>query len=433
MLFSAKGLGLHMADEIYTKRVLELQSEFMRRLTRHEPPPLHSIPSLLCRVIECDEDLLEFTLGKIGHKLRMFAQDVDFQHPEIVSIFDGVIANDQDFAQECMELLVLGQFAREHNLKKIIPSLGKILTKESLTRNIIKKIDVPSNNRMHVRLLKDVKDREEIRMTKRMQVIDLQSVYKKGEDVWNAQPDNFTKFLRFDTAYQDDLKNAEKKAQRYEELGCTSLAAEVRKSIESFREHMEQAYYGFNRMTMTSAAIILAKSLGHTYTAPIDTTYGNYGLKSEGKITVSRKFFGKYNFDPDQVIEFSHIVSQMAGSPIFTQKISDPFVYEPRVYPLHEFASIITDNVKNTISLLEAFPDAGGKPIFDHFGVIVPGVAFPNDKQTAILDEKGIVQSFSSREEAVKQLDGILIKGEYIYPVLFGEKDGRCFFISYWN
>lgn len=437
MLFSAKGIvELYMADELCARRVLELQKEFLRRLSRHEQPPKHIVPSLLCRVIECDDDLLEFSLGKVGQKLRSFAQNVDFQHPEIVSIFDGAIANDQNFAQECMELLTLAQFAREHNLYKIIPALGRALTKESLTRNIIKKIDIPQNNRMHVRLLKDCKERQEIRMTKRMQIIDLQSIYKKGEEVWNAQPDNFTKFLRFDTAYQDDLKVAEKKAQRYDELGCSSLAGEVRKSIDAFREHMEQSYYGFNRITMTNAAVILAKSLGYTYTPPQDISCGmTGGYRAEGKITVSRKFFGKYNFDPEQTMEFSPIVSQAAGSPIFTQKTLPPISYEPRVYPLHEFTEIVTENVRKTVNLLEAFPDADSKPIFDHFGVIVPGVAFPPAKEgmATFLNERGMIQSYNAREEALKTLDTILIKGEYFYPIIVGERDGKCYFICYWN
>ena len=97
----------------------------------------------------------------------------------------------------------------------------------------------------------------------------------------------------------------------------------------------------------------------------------------------------------------------------------------------------MTNNVRETISLLEAFPDAGGKPIFDHFGVIVPGISFPTTKIVNIttlysfLDERGIVQSYSTREEAIKSLDLILIKNEYFHGVLVGEKDGKCFFISY--
>lgn len=425
-----------MPDELSLKKVIELQSEFLRRLARHDPPQEPHVPSLLYRIIECDDELLEFTLGKVGQRLRLFAQNVDFRHPEIVSIFDGVLADDQEFAQECMELLTLGRFARDHNLIKIIPQLGRVMTKESLTRNILKKIDIPQNNRMHVRLLSDEREREEIRMTKRMQTIDLQSVYKKGEEIWLAQPDNFTRFLRFDTAYQDDLKIAEKKAQRYEELGCTSLASEVRKSIEAFKEHMEQAYYGFNRITMTNAAIILAKSLGYSYQPPQEMNGMGYSAyRTDGKITVSRKFFGKYNFDSEQVMEFSPIVSQAAGSPIFTQKSQPPFQYEPRVYPIHEFSDIATINVRKTISLLEKFPDAGDKPIFDHFGMIVPGVAFPSvkDNMYSFLDERGIVHSYNNKEDAVKALDTILIKGEYFHPIIVGERDGKCYFICYWN
>jgi hypothetical protein len=421
-----------------SQQVSDLQNEFLRRLSLHGPSQEPFVPSLLQRVLNCDEELLELTLGKLGVNLRCFAQQVDFDHPEIVSAFDGALADDQDFAQDCLELLLLGEFARTHQLHRILPLLGRYVTKESLPRNLLKKIDTPQNNRMHVRLLKDQRERDEIRMTKRMQIIDLHSVYKKGEEVWNAQPDNFKKFLRFDTAYQEDLKKAEKKAQRYEELGCSALASEVRKSIEAFREHMEQSYYGFNRITMTNAAVILAKSLGYTFTPAQEiVVQSKYHVgTNDAKITVSRKFFGKYNFDPEQMIEFSPLVSEIAGTPIFNTKQQHPFNYEPRVYPLHEFIDIATPSVKETVKLLEAFPDASGKPIFDHFGVIVPGVAFPPPMKDGLmysfLDEKGMALTFKSREEALKSLDTILIQGAYFHPIIVGDKDGKCYFVCYW-
>lgn len=414
-----------MPNELCLRRATDLQTEFFKRLACHNPPLPHYVPSLLLKIIECDEDLLEFSLGKIGQNLKLFAKNVDFQHPEIVSIFDGIIADDQSFAQECIELLSLAKLAKEQNLFKIIPYLGKVLTNELQPKNIIKKIDIPQNNRMHVRLLTDNKEREEIRLTKRMQIIDLQGIYKKGKsEAWDCQPDNFTRFLRFDTAFQDDIKLAEKKAKRYEELGCSSMAAEIRKSIASFNEHMEQSYYGFNRITMTSAAIILAKSLEFEF---FTQSY------SDNKVIVNRSFFGKYNLDSESFLEFSPYVSQLAGSPIYTQKQNLlPFDYEPRVYPLHEFIDITPDNVKNAISLLEKFPDASDKPIFDHFGVIVPSIAIPKiNEKYSFLDEQGLVHSFSIRDDALKSLDRILIKGNYIYPIVVGERDGKCYFISY--
>src|SRR5690606_27755983 len=171
---------------------------------------------------------------------------------------------------------------------------------------------------MHVRLLKDKQEREEIRCLKRMQSIDLQGVYKKGEDAWNAQPDNFNRFLRFDTAYQDELNKAEKKAKRYEDLGCTAMASEIRRTIEMFKENIEQSYFGFNRITMTNAAITLAKSLGFTFIPPQTAMYPVSSPDAlQGKITVSRKFFGKYNFDREvTALEFSPYISEIAGSPV---------------------------------------------------------------------------------------------------------------------
>lgn len=425
-----------MSNDLCLRKVTELQKEFLSRLSRHKPPEQHFVPSLLTKIVEADDDLLDFTLGAIGQKLRLFAEHVDFQHPEITLIFDGLIADDQVFAQECIELLELGKFARENSFSRIVPYLGRVITEESLSRAIIRKIDTPKNNRMHVRLLANPIERQEIRMTKRVQTIDLQGVYKKGEEIWNVQPDSFKKFLRFDTAYEDDIKIAEKKAKRYEELGCSSLASEVLRSIDVFRQHMEQAYYGFNRITMTTAALILAKSSCYNFWPASDITHSTYGtFRKEATILVPRAHFGKYNFDPEANITFQCHLSHLIGSPIFTQKQQVDYVYEPRVYPLHELNDIASDGIKETIKILESFPDAGNKPIFDHFGVLVPGIQFPffKDNLYSFIDENGIVNSYKNKDEASKALDRMLVKNGHLHPIIVGERDGKCYFICYFS
>ena len=40
---------------------------------------------------------------------------------------------------------------------------------------------------------------------------------------------------------------------------------------------------------------------------------------------------------------------------------------------------------------------------------------------------------YTSKDDALKSLDRILIKGNYIYPILVGERDGKCYFISYFK
>lgn len=415
-----------MADEAYLRKVMELQAEFFKRLETRDSPSRLLVPSLLTRLLECDDEIVDISLGNIGRRLKGFAQEVDFTHPELWNVFDGALADDQLFSQECLELLSLAEYAKTRNLHRIIPLLGKVITKDSLGKNVFRRIDNPSSARMHVRLLKDPEERVEIRLTKKMQNIDLSSIYKKGQDAWNAQPTDFKRFLRFDTAYQEEIVLAEKKAKRYTDLGCSSLAEEILKTVEAFREHMEQSYYGFNRITMTNAAVILAKSLGYDY-------HISYG--SPVNILIPKKFFGTYNFDPEySPIEYSPLISQSAGTPVFSNVYAPPYFYEPRVYPLHQFWEIAPEAVVKTINTLESFPDADGKPIFDHFGLIVPSVSFPPVKNGdySFRDDKGLVRSFPDRDNAVRELDMILVRGGHFHPIIVGERDGKCFFISYW-
>lgn len=424
-----------MADELYTKKVLEFQNEFFARLshgTLSKPPVV--VPSLFHFLLATDDEVIEYSLGKLGHKLKAIAKEVDYGHPELQNIFDGILADNQDFSRECTELVTLAKLARSENLTTILPAIGRTVVKE-FDRNIVRKIDTPANNRMHVRLLKSKEEREKIRFAKKMQIIDLQGVYKKGEEYWTSQPDNFRRFLRFDTTYQEDMKKAETKARCYEELGCLSLAEEVRRSVEVFKEHIDQSYYGFNRITMTNAAVILAKSLGFTYTPPKAPISGGLYIggsdERTGRIIVQRKFFGRFDFDPQHILEFSPHISEVAARPVFTEKPVEPLLYEPRVYPLYEFQDVMPEGVSRTIGLLEEFPDAHGKPIFDHFGIIVPGVNFPRVEPWEFTDDAGILQRFQTREDALKALDKILVKGRYFYPIIVGEKDGKCYFVSF--
>lgn len=410
-----------MANELYFNKVLSFQNEFFKRLKIVDRPPENKLPDLLLKLRDYDEDVIRLGLGDIGLKLKNFILQVDLNHPEISNVFDGILADNQEFSQSCRELLTLASHARQDNLVYVTPYLNQFLYKEHKT--LIRKIDAPSTNRINVRFLKNPEEREQIRCSKKMQIIDLQGIYKKGKSFWDSQPTNFSRFLRFDTGYQDELKKAEKKAKRYEELGCVSLAEEVRRTMELFREHTECNYFGFNRITMTTASIILAKSLAFSY-----IENGN-----EDNIVVNRKLF--YNFNPETPIEYNPYVSMVSGGATFTDRPQTPYNYEPRVYPYHEFSEIASDETKGIICHLENFPDVGDKPIFDHFGVIVPGVEFPLRKSESFtfLDKAGIIQKFNTREEALKTLDTILIKDKDIYPIIIGEKDGKCYFISYFQ
>ena len=206
--------------------------------------------------------------------------------------------------------------------------------------------------------------------------------------------------------------------ERYQELGCTTLANEIKKSVDAFRENMEQAYYGFNRITMTNAAIILAKLHGFSFMKSEIINAGGFQSKSDPQIHVDKSFFNDYNFDPTAAI-YSYY-----GNMTFKHN------YEPKIYPIHEMSDLISDEITTVIEKLEKFPDANHKPIFDHFGVIVPSISY---KLTYINDESGIIQNFPDPTDAGRALDKILIKKKLVYPIIVGERNGKCYFICHWR
>lgn len=405
-----------------------LQKLVLDRMGFDDPvvlPEESEIP-LLTRILECDPESVELALGKFGQKFRAFVEAIDPKHPHVKNLFEEMFADDSEFCQDVSELLELAEFAIQKNLTRVLTTIGgKIVTREKLCRAVIKTIDSPFNNRCRIRLLRTREDRDKVRAEKRMQPIDLGTVTKKGEEVWASQPDSFDNFVRFSTAYQEEIALAEKKANRYDKLGCSGLAKQIRNSIELFKTQVHEVYYGFNRITMTNAAVILAKSLKYKLVATWPQERRSY------KIFVPSSLFEGYDFevDPNYVPYMSS-----TGEPVKIRRANESFEYEPRVYPIHRLWHVAPPSVVKIVEHLEAFPNACGKAIFDSYAVVVPGIAYPReDGVLSVVGLDGIKQDFSSKEELSQALDIALMQKNYITPVLLGEKDGKCFFVSFFR
>lgn len=401
----------------------DFQEEFLRRLNNKHSSKNVILPELIKIIQNSNDDIVELGLGDIGKKIKEFLNLVDLDHPDLCNVFNGIL-NDPEFSKICLELLCLAKYVKKEELNYLSPIISNILVKEFDYKNI--KVDLPVFNRMNVRFLKDKNIREEVRALKKMQVIDLDGLYKKGEEVWKAQKSNFDLFLRYDISYLEDIKKAEKKIKRFEELGCASLAEDIRRSITDFPENIDKNYYGFNRITILNAAVILAKSLDFNY----EISKSSDGLFEKSKISISKKFFFDYNFDP--ISTFS-----IFEGAIFNEKTEVFYDYEPRIYPLHEFLDLASEKTVEIINTLDNFPECNNKPIFDHFGIIIPGVNFPltdkNNQFYTFLDKSGLLRSYSSREEAIKEFDRILVRDKHISPIILGEYEGKAYFICYFD
>jgi len=81
--------------------------------------------------------------------------------------------------------------------------------------------------------------------------------------------------------------------------------------------------------------------------------------------------------------------------------------YEPAVYPSTCF--LLPEKIIKIIGLLDTWPETGGCPIFDYYVLLIP--------------------RFRSWLSQLCDVE-FLFKNNSITPVLLGEKDGKCYFIS---
>jgi len=379
--------------------------------------PVKKIGRKLARKMsDLPDDFLEASLGQFGKKIKLFLNSVDIDHPDMPNCYDGFFRDDGEFASFFSELVAHARLSAKTNNSMVRGYIGEFAEKHIIDRHKAAiHMDVPENNRCNVRLVRDKSLRGNIRSKKKMQIIDLDSVYKKGVGFYMSHPDNFLSHMRFDLSLESEISKLEVKAKRYMEMGCSSMADEINSSVDCYREYTKQTYFGFNRITMSAASIILAKSLG--YEVKVDRCPLS-GAETYA-IRVGSGYFGGYCFDPSNA-----------------ENISDRhYLYEPKIYPIDDFSDIMTDGVRRTIDLLEKFHDAGKKPIFDFFGVIVPSIRFPSvphEGSYSFLNKDGFLSTHCHLGDCVSDFNRSLVKNNFFKPIIVAEKDHKCYFITYW-
>ena len=392
--------------------------EFTRRMSLSQQANFSGNHTFINKILNSDPEILKIAFGEQSLKIIEFFKSVDIDHPDIENCYDGIFSDSSDFISVYDEIYAYAKFGKENNFQKTMAFLQELMNNYVHENyKILSKIDLPENNRCNIRLVPDKQRREKIRSQKKMQHIDLQSVSKKGLHYYNSHPNNFNNFIRFDKTLDVEIKRLKSKAQRFAELGCAFLAQEINDNLQSYQEYVNQTYFGFNRITMSTASIILAKNLEYKYS--IVNSYSNNANETL-RIFTSQDYFGDYIFDQDN---------------LEIQNDYKSYEYEPKIYPLHAFQDILTDNILSMVNLLENFPEANNKPIFDFFGVIVPSINFPTVQKNGFytfIDSKGLHRMYLDSIDAKYEFDKHMINSKYFTPILVAEKDHKCYFLSYW-
>ena len=186
----------------------------------------------------------------------------------------------------------------------------------------------------------------------------------------------------------EGLKVLKAVAEKYKIIGCNKLYEEIFSTIESLEDLYNDNYLGFHRITLSMAAIILARMHGYNV------------LKTDDEY---------------------HIVVDKKLLTIQQDDYRPSYYYKPKVYPLHELKSIVSDRTNNLINYLENNLDLLGQAAFDHLIVLMPSVCY--GKKDVKQEEQELMSD--------KFLDIMLVGNKSFIPILLGEKDGKSYFISY--
>lgn len=346
-------------------------------------------------ILDYPEEIVREALGEIGVNIRNFIAAVDMTHPDLVDIADGTLA-ETEFSRLAVELLDLTSYAKTKCLSMATKYFPKMIGKADGHNVAALRISDPSKNSCSlIRFIKSPQKREALRSRRNPSNISIQGPKYKHQDSWDLAPVSFEGFVRNSSPDGDEIEKCNRRLEHCRSLGLEHFSAKIADRIESLVAFKKEQYYGFNRCKVDLATITLAKVHGFTFKKPsLGDRTNAASIRSGG---------------------FPHLVN--------TANFNSPpgLDYQPRLYPITQFRRY-PERMVDLIAHLEAFPEAGGRPIFDHYGVLVP----------SIWNASSTVSTLSPNAKCA-EFDEAMIADKVVVPILLGEKDGRIYFVNYWS
>ena len=401
-----------ICDDINTHQKQHLENIYKTK-------PCEELPrfsGILSEILKHKSEDIQYALGNFGLNIKNFVSVINTEspHPDLYRLFDGDLVSDVEgsFGRDAADVLKLAAYGKEIKLSQVVlDNLKKSVTKHKNYKAIFKSLDHPKDNLLNVRFVPLKCARDEIRARKVMQVVNTNLLYKKGCVFWKASENHFMSYARHENMYKSDIDEACSRRDHFNNLGLKIMGEEIEKSVEALKKQStDSQYFGFNKISITEAAIILAKQLKFEYFAH---------EKGDSKVAIDTRLF-KYRFfdDSNKLFDDSHVPQ---------------LLLDLRVYSYQELSEVASVETKNVIEHLEQFPEADGHPLFDFYRVLVPGVNYLSHQKSPyhfrMFD--GTICRETKAPNAQMKLDMELIKSKEIAAILLGERDGDCYFISY--
>jgi hypothetical protein len=230
---------------------------------------------------------------------------------------------------------------------------------------------------------------------------------------------------RFSTMPEEVSLKMNNQKTDFAKFGLSEMANVVGRKLESMKLVDNDLWQGFHRIKPSDAATILALMHGMAWH---DMMYVVAPASN-----MPKDLFVAY--DPIEAVpEVDPVKKQIT---IKDRKLGNfdylSFSYQPRLYPLHSFPDHPA-KVQEIIGIVENLSDTNGKPAFDYYWVLVPGIGVnhPTIKHPDGVYRLniGAVKEFKTEMEAAKALDIALVKDRIIMPCVLGEREGQCYFLS---
>lgn len=331
-------------------------------------------------------------LGTVGESLICFSSLIDLTHPGLNKIFDGNLVSslDESFSKYACDALKIVSMRKDLNLSDGTIAGIRQVVQQHLYYKSLNQIGDPGKTPIYTRFLQSNSIRNSIRAIKKQQAINIDSICRKGMVFWEDQPCNFSCFGRNKNRFQLDIDESVIREKHFSDHGLSAMSKEIAFAAQELKNKaQEDVYYGFNPITLNSVVFILAKLMGYQF-EPAKLVEG-------------------YASEPLIKIPTSMFVD--CAAPSYNNE-NTFWKYQPVCYSLFELRGDLLERIKPIIDFLDAFPESGYKPIFDHYRVVVPGIVYAN--------------------EALKyKLDMDMLEKRQLVGALLGETDGKHYFLSY--
>ena len=400
-------------------------------------------------------------LGNIGKLLHQYASIVDLEHPSLSKPLAEF--SESRLTQQMSDALRCSEHAQKIGAEALVRFLRYNFNQRKLVKEqLVSHLTFPP-----IKTVKNRQDRDFIRRhgfanfyarKESSSNICYQDVFLSGRSdfIWEEQPDTFAGYVRFSSHYEELAKSYGEIHDSLSGFGLLGLGAIFSNQMKALREKFFDSWVGFRKIPITLAASIIGKLHGFVFdyadnravfSANLNNKYLFLALNS---LILSGDFVRRLKYDPEiSGNTIYDILGQLAASkypyeknhPVAMMNVfSHGYIrlaFGPRLYPLHYFSEFLSDQNQRLLELLEAFPDYCGKPLFDSYFVLFPGLDLPSEcsyhreKNGYLWKENGTIHVAETRAQFEFQLDQYFLRQKVVYPVVLGCNDDTYYFLFY--